>query len=184
MTTSDWVMVFAILLAPLIAVQVTQYLDRKRQSREAKIKIFSTLMATRAATVSPGHVEALNMIDVVFHKGSAKDRAVVSSWHEYLDHLGDKTYPRETWGTRRIELFVDLLYVMAGSVGYSFDKTHIKNTIYYPEAHGQLEDDQFLLRKGVLGLLKGELALPVALVERSAYESQGQANDQPTQPKA
>ena len=66
MTISDWLMIIAVLLAPLIAVQVQKWLEHHRENRERKLRVFKTLMATRAATVSPDHVQALNMIDLEF----------------------------------------------------------------------------------------------------------------------
>ena len=61
----DWLVVIATLLSPLIAVQVTKWLDRRNQVRDEQIRIFKTLMATRASTLDPRHVESLNVIDVV-----------------------------------------------------------------------------------------------------------------------
>jgi len=40
--------------------------DRAGAGREAQQSTFDVLMATRAARVSPGHVEALNAIDIHF----------------------------------------------------------------------------------------------------------------------
>lgn len=90
----DWLIIVATLLGPLFAVQVSQYLDRRRQTREERLGIFKTLMATRAARLDPRHVEALNQIDVVFHDDSRNDKAVRNAWKQYLDHLADKVYPR------------------------------------------------------------------------------------------
>lgn len=164
MSSSDWIMILAILLAPVIAVQASQYLERRRQIKEGKLRVFKILMATRASTLAPAHVEALNMIDVEFYGDNKKDKAVVQAWKAYLDHLADQNYPKETWGVKRTDLLVDLLYAMADCLGYDFDKTHIKNSAYTPKGYGEVEDDQFLLRKGLLGLLKGKISLPVYLV--------------------
>ncbi|MDE2314976.1 MAG: hypothetical protein KGK06_01085, partial [Xanthomonadaceae bacterium] len=61
-----WLTIAAVLLSPLIAVQVTRYLDNKKEVRERQLWIFKTLMATRASSMSPHHVEALNRIDLEF----------------------------------------------------------------------------------------------------------------------
>ena len=63
----DWLVVIATLLSPVIAVQVTEYLNRRRQSRDEQLRIFRTLMATRASTLEVSHVQALNSIDVIFN---------------------------------------------------------------------------------------------------------------------
>ncbi|MGH8670508.1 MAG: DUF6680 family protein [Burkholderiales bacterium] len=48
MTVSDWIMIGAILLGPIIAVRLTRFLDDRKEVRERKIRIFKTLMATMA----------------------------------------------------------------------------------------------------------------------------------------
>ena len=165
MQISDWLIILAVLLAPVIAVQVTQYIERKRHKREEKLRVFKTLMATRATNLAPAHVEALNMIDVSFYEPGKKNEDVTSAWKIYLDHLNNKEYPKETWAPKRKELFVELLHTMAAALDYDFDKSHISNTSYYPTGHGDIEDDQFLLRKGLVALLKGEISLPMHLTK-------------------
>ena len=64
MILTDVLMVSATALSPLIAVQVTRYLDDCNEERGRKLSVFKTLMATRAYTLSPAHVEALNRIDL------------------------------------------------------------------------------------------------------------------------
>jgi hypothetical protein len=100
----DWLVICATLLSPVIAVQVTEFLNRRRQSREEQLRIFRTLMATRASTLDVAHVQALNTIDVVFSGRSIKQEAVRRQWKQYLDHLNDTNYPREHWETKRKEL--------------------------------------------------------------------------------
>jgi hypothetical protein len=65
-------------------------------------------MATRAANLDPRHVEALNMIDVVFHSNAKIQLEIRRLWKQYLDHLSDKAYPKDSWGPRRLELLVEL----------------------------------------------------------------------------
>ena len=48
MTLTDILMVLATAISPLIAVQVTRYLDDRNEVRGRKLKVFKTLMATRA----------------------------------------------------------------------------------------------------------------------------------------
>ncbi|MCH8041014.1 MAG: hypothetical protein IH977_11825 [Nitrospinae bacterium] len=74
MTLANWLIIAAILLGPLIAVQVTRYLDNKKEVRERKLSVFKTLMATRAYVVSWDHVVALNRIDLEFDKTKKKKK--------------------------------------------------------------------------------------------------------------
>jgi len=161
MEVKDWLILLATLAAPLFAVQVTQFLDRKRQQRDEQLRVFKTLMATRAANLDPRHVEALNMIDVVFHSNAKVQIEIRRLWKQYLDHLSDKTYPKDSWGSRRVELLVELLHAIAVFLGFDFDKTHIKNQCYYPEGYGNLEDEQGVIRRSLADILSGKRPLPI-----------------------
>lgn len=165
----DWLTLLAVLLSPLLAVQVTAFIERRRQSRERRLNIFRTLMGTRATGLSPDHVQALNMIDIEFYwKGKwkiysdHKAEEVLRAWRIYLDHLSDKkSFTEESWAEKRIDLFIELLHKMAVSLGYDFDKVHIKRTSYFPQSYGDMEDDQHIIRKGLVALMKGEISLPL-----------------------
>lgn len=161
MTVADWLMITAVLLGPIIAVRVTRYLDNRKEIRERKLWIFKTLMATRASTLSPHHVDALNRIDLEFSPKVKKDRPVLEAWKAYLDLLGDKAIPLDQWGTRRVDLLVELLHKMASILDYEFDKTTIKNSSYYPRGYGELDNDQASIRRGVKELIDGQRAIPM-----------------------
>ena len=163
MTLNDWLTIGAIIVGPLIAISMTRYLDDRREKHGRKLQVFRILMATRAANLTPDHINALNSIDLEFSTRNEKDKKVRSSWLLYLDHLGNHNYPREQWGAKRIELLVDLLFDMANSCGYSFDKTHIKNGVYSPTAIGELEDDQITIRRGLREILTGRRQFPVRI---------------------
>jgi hypothetical protein len=161
MQIQDWLMILAVLAGPIIAVQLTRFVDSKKEQRDRKLQIFKTLMATRAYAVSPQHVEALNRIDLEFSNKHKKERNVVYAWKEYLDLLGDQDMPKDQWGTKRVERLVDLLHSMAQVLNYEFDKTHIKNSAYAPVAHGDIENQQTTVRMGVIDILEGKRALPM-----------------------
>lgn len=171
MTIADWLMIASVLIGPLIAVQLTRHLDNKREIRGRKLQIFKTLMATRAYNISWDHVEALNRIDLEFDKDDAKEKAVLNSWKEYLDLLGNTAMPIDQWGIRRVDLLVELLHKMAIVLDYDFDKTHIKNSSYSPRAHGEIEDQQSKIRKLTIELLEGERAIPVHLGQQPTNEN-------------
>ena len=59
----------------------------------------------------------------------------------------------------RDRCFVDLLWEIGKCLGFSFNKIAIKRDAYSPIAHGELEDDQRLIRKGIVELLTGKRAL-------------------------
>ena len=156
MTIADWLMISAVLLGQIIAVQLTRYLDDKKEQRDRKLQVFKTLMATRAYNVSWDHVVALNRIDLEFDKDNKKEKAVIEACKAYLDLLGDKSMLPEQWTVKRVDLLVDLLHKMAQVLDYDFDKTHIKNSSYSPMVHGNIEEEQNALRAGLLEVLEGK----------------------------
>lgn len=68
--------ILAILLAPIIALQISSWLNKKCELEKRKLDVFRSLMATRAAGLSPIHVEALNKIDIEFSQDDKKTKAV------------------------------------------------------------------------------------------------------------
>ncbi len=163
MTIADWLMISAVLIGPIVAVRLTRYLDNKKEIRERKLNIFKVLMATRSYTVSWDHVMTLNKIDLEFDKTNKKEKAVIEAWKEYLDLLGNKEISPDQWVTKRVDLLVELLHKMAQVLDYDFDKTHIKNSSYSPMVHGEIEEQQKALRKGLIEILEGKKVLPMQI---------------------
>lgn len=161
MTLTDILMILATGLSPVIAVQVTRFLDDRNEERGRKLRVFKTLMATRAYNVSPSHVEALNSIDLEFSATKVLEKAVLDVWQQYLDHLGNLQMEPSAWNIRRVDLLVELLYSMGKCVGYDFNKTQIKNGTYSPTVHGRIEDEQSRIRFMTLELLEGKRPLPM-----------------------
>lgn len=167
MKWSDFLMVLAILLAPLVAIQVSRFLDKQKEIRQRKLQIFQTLMATRATRLSPIHIQALNMIDLEFYGNDKNSKEVVEAWKVYLDHLNNKKLLEssvDSWSSKGDDLFIDLLQKMAKCLDYDLEKTSIKTTSYFPAGHGQIEDEQTIIRRGLTALFLGKYALPVILV--------------------
>ncbi len=157
-------MIIAILAGPIIAVQLTRFLDADKERKLRKISIFRNLMATRAANVSHLHVESLNAIDLEFT--SPNEKKIREAWKAYLAHLNENpvNMTPERWNEKRLDLFVDLLFEMGNSLNYNFGKTHLKSAVYSPVAHGNLENDQIEIRQGLKALLKGDLVLPLKVI--------------------
>lgn len=170
MTINDYLMIGAVILAPVIAVQVQKWLESWREKRERKINIFKTLMATRATRLDPSHVTALNMIDLEF-----EEQSVLEKWREYIDSLvdapqipsADATQEKKNnyqndlknWLDKNDNKFIELLYEMSRALKYKFDKVHLKKAIYHPTGFSDLELEQQLLRRMVLAFLDGQHAV-------------------------
>lgn len=170
----DWAIVVSTMLGPILAVQAQKAVEGFRETRSRKIRLFEALMATRGSRVSPEHVRALNMIDLVFygertfgmHRRSSKEQRILDAWKEYLDHLNNKLPGDQIqlWVAQGAELFTNLLYAMAQDIGYKFDRVQLKRDSYTPIAHGELETEQSELRKAALSLFTGQHALKMNVV--------------------
>lgn len=163
---TDLAIIFAAVAGPILAVQAQKWLERRGASEARQSVIFRTLMATRASNLSLAHVEALNAVPIEFYRR----KAVVDAWKEYLDHMGNNT-AAFNWNDTRITLLVDMLHAMATGLGYSFNKVEIKNEVYSPRKHGDIETDQDIIRRGLARLLSGEVALPMDIKSVPINES-------------
>lgn len=176
MTTSDWLSILAILLSPLIALEVQRYIDIFRERRVRKMRIFETLMTTRRDDVSQYHVQALNMIDIDFYGirllgknwRTKKEKNVLTAWKTYLDHLNTpgelSGAVLDNWVSKKDDLLADLLYEISIAVGYDFDKVYLKRSIYLPRAHGNQFLDNEIIRHNLAQILDGKKPLPMRLV--------------------
>lgn len=189
MDVSNYLMILAVLLSPLIAIRVQKYIEKWQESRVRKLNIFKTLMATRGTPISPQRVGALNMIDLEFDKNDDNEMVVLEAWKIYLDHVNvappdyaDKRYQTkmDVWSAKTSDYEIDLLLAMAQSLGYTFDKVQLKKGFYAPQGHADLELEQLQIRKGLVELLTGRSNLPVKL----SPDKPGSTSEQPTQPES
>ena len=178
--------VLAILLAPLIALRVSQWLEDKKDAKKRKLDVFRTLMSTRAEGLSRIHVEALNRIELEFYGKDKKSKAVVDAWGIYHDHLHDRAFETkplegealDRWVSKKHDLLTELLYEMAICLGYRFDKVQIKRGHYYPIGHSELEIEQRMMRRALLDLLVGKTALPMDVIAFPSTASQEELKEQ------
>lgn len=168
MSLSDVLMILATAISPLIAVQVTRYLDDRNDARGRKLNVFRTLMATRAYRLSPIHVEALNTIELVFSSGVPKEKRVLDFWQQYLDHLISSDLEKHAWTKKQEDLLSELLQEMGKVLGYDFNKTQIRKATYAPGEHGQTESDNTRIRELTTDLLQGQRSVSVCLVRGAA----------------
>ena len=148
----------AIIIGPIVALWLQRISERRRDRRNRKLIIFKELMATRATRLNPRHVDALNAIEVEFSDRSSK--SVLEAWRLYLDHLGnDDMEDIRRWTDKGNDLLTDLLYEMSRVLQYDFSKVTLKKNVYSPKAHGDLESDQYLLRKYIVEMMAGKRAV-------------------------
>ena len=134
MTSTDFLMILAILTGPILAVLISIWVGNKIAEKKAKrdqqFLILATLVAMQWKPVSEEHVKALNAVDLFFHDV----KPVREKWKEYFESLGRRDLSDqealETWKNKRIEL----VHAMASHLGYKDTLEQLDfDRVYSPE---------------------------------------------------
>lgn len=186
----DWLVVASTVAGPILAVQAQKAVESIRERKKRKTNVFESLMATRAARLSAQHVQALNMIDLVFYgarvlgilRRTTSEQTILDAWKEYHDHLNTQIQEDDLkqWIAKGEELLINLLYNMANDVGYKFDRVQLKRGSYSPIAHENLELEQSQIRKHMLNFLAGNTPVKMEIVDfptdEEAFNAQVETN--------
>lgn len=113
MTINDYLTLAALIIIPIVAVVIAQWLQNRSEKRKDKMQIFKTLMTSRIYGWTPDSVNALNIIDIVY----SDDNKVRAAWKD----LNDKyrvTNPDQQHLKKIENAQYKLLEAMAISLGY------------------------------------------------------------------
>jgi len=165
-TWFEWLTVLAIVTGPVLALFAQRVLDRIRERRKQRVDLFSLLIATRGAFLSPVHVQALNTIVIVFNRPG--DAPIRQAWRAVLEHAVTDEFAADGtatpgWRERYFDLKVDLFQAMAAVVGYEFSGDDLKRQVYTPIGHGVAEAEGMLIRQALAKALAGD-ALKIKIV--------------------
>ena len=113
METRDVLNLVAIIVIPILAVLIAQWLQTRSEKRKDKMLIFKTLMTARIYGWTVDSVHALNVIDIVF----ANDKKVRAAWKDLNDkyHVSN---PDETQLKKIEQAQYKLLEAISNSLGY------------------------------------------------------------------
>jgi hypothetical protein len=173
--------VVAIIVAPIVALNVQRKADQAREWKNRKLWICKTLMSNRSTRLNPAFVQALNMIDIEFT--AAPEKGIQDAWKKMLDHYND--WGRKTAEQRKVDddwdletasnLLAELLVKMGKQLGYDFDKAYVKKALLFGRV-SNIEQEQHALREGLSNLLSGQGAkLPVAVFTQDFQPNQNPA---------
>ena len=84
------------------------------------------------------------------------------------------TADQRRWNDETNKLFIALLYKISLALDYAFDEVLLNKGFYAPRGHDDLENDQWLARKGLLAVLLGSRSIPVELRSPSDTEASDQ----------
>lgn len=79
----DWIEIAALIIIPIAAVLIGQWLQNRAEKRKDKMQIFKALMTARCYGWTIESVNAYNVLDIVF----AKDKKVRAAWKDLLEKL-------------------------------------------------------------------------------------------------
>ncbi len=113
MSTTEILNLIAIIVIPIAAVLIGQYLQSQAEKRKDKMQIFKILMTSRIYGWTPDSVHALNIIDIVF----ADDKEVRAAWKDLNDkyHVSN---PDQQHFKKIEQAQYKLLEAIANSLGY------------------------------------------------------------------
>ncbi|MGH7945546.1 MAG: DUF6680 family protein [Opitutaceae bacterium] len=161
MSAHDWLTIAAVLVGPTIGVLMTFLMQHIVSQRDRRLAIFRALMATRRNRLSQQHVEALNLVEVEFHK--KKD--VIDKWNDYFEHLGTKEpeneKERDQFYKARDKKLALLVQSIGLVLGRRIEQFDIWEGGYVPRGWEADYSEQQLLRHYLLSMLRGQSGLPV-----------------------
>ncbi|MCZ4262989.1 hypothetical protein O4G76_19355 [Limimaricola sp. G21655-S1] len=151
----------AILLSPIVALEVERRRDANRAKLERKVTVYRDLLRTRGIRLDAVHVSALNLVDLEFYD----DVEIRRTLKDYIRHLSSPmpaVEDQDRYFEQREDLFLELLQIMGQSLGYNFDKQDLRRLSYIPLGW---ENDQKTQRQNsqlLNEVLSGMRAFPVA----------------------
>lgn len=167
MSTNDILTLIAMLMGPIIGALFVVLLEEYRNQKARKMEIFVTLMRTRGMGLSFEHVNALNLIEVEFHKNAD----VIDAWKKYLDELSkpplignDPVAQNNRYQDRRKSLSV-LLHRISKVLKFKIDQFDIFENNYTPQGWHDEDQQQKYLRALLINLLSGRNSMPVYIKE-------------------
>lgn len=164
-----WAIVGATIIGPVAAIVVSLLMtwrhDATREMRERRLRVFRTLLATRATAAHYEHVSALNLVEIDFY-GIAP---VIEAWRAYMKHLsslpGDRPLTPEeekVFGDRRTDLLATLLRRIAEYMGYNaMGEIDLKRGGYAPSLWSIQVAREAEMQLAVARMMRGEVALRV-----------------------
>lgn len=177
MNISDWMLITATVVGPILAVQAQKWVERATKSRRQRRWIFDTIMSNRATRLADENIKALNAIDLEYRPRaipSRKDSAVVSAWRTLFGELtqglrnagpNPDTATLNAWNERCAEYYVRLEAAMSAALGFRFTDEELRRGIYYPQGHMERETAQLAILQNLRRLLSGETAINMNVKE-------------------
>lgn len=147
----DIINIIAIIVIPIFAVLIGQWLQNRSEKRKDKVRLFSHLMSYRAiGYVDQQSVNILNLIPIVFND----DKNVIEKYNIYLKSLNIKT---EDFPQKQKEIEnnkTKMLEEMAKNLGYKNINWEIIQNPYLPQGLINEINSMNLFKQGQLEVVE------------------------------
>jgi len=141
----DYGELISVALIPIVVLLLGNHFQNRKMKREAKEKLFLTLMAGRKAVATREYSDALNQIDIIFQN----DKSVRAAWQQFFYSLDSKSQHFDSQNSFRL----DMLSEMANVLGYKNLKQTEIDRFYIPQVLGDQKRGQELLLSETLRVL-------------------------------
>lgn len=147
----------AITLGPVTAVVITLCYQRRKEKRDAQMRLFITLMAYRKSyPISYEWAQSLNLIDTVF----STVPKVVERWRQFYSFL-QRQNPSQTELADQHHKYLELMSEMAKYLDFpNLQQTDI-DRFYIPIAHGDQAALNYKIQTEWLRVLENTASLVV-----------------------
>lgn len=171
LTTNELLTIIAIVIGPVLAVQV-EALRRERQAqRERRLSILRALMCNVGSGLNEGFVTSLNLIGLEF----VDQQDVIQTWRTYIAHLGtprgNEAAHTALWDQRQRDMLFDLIYQLSKSLGFKYGRDDLQRGSYTPSGWGQRAVEEYVNRTEFMKIMVGEKAFPITVVAPPAQQA-------------
>lgn len=161
-----------LIVGTIIVYWLTNTLCATFERRKQRLRVFETLVASRGDPLSDNHIQAINVIPVVFNGTDKDDSQIRDALDKYLKHLDrdqDDPSPAEVFNRAKQteELLDNLIFIMSQVLDYKYDKAYL-NMRYYPR-FSQCRTNLISLANQALNRLlkeKGQPPFPAIPIEQ------------------
>ncbi len=139
--------IFAILAGPTVGVLIAIWTNMIKEKNLQRMNLFLRLLTSRKSYPFPNDfVDALNLIDVVYHKHNK----VINAWKNLYKSFHVKPYEP----TEMQKKLLDLLDEMAKSLGYKNIKQTDYDSFYVPKSDTEQKALRILINTELLRVLQ------------------------------
>ena len=151
MKAMDYINLAAIIIIPIVAVVIGQFLQNRSEKRKDKMRVFTHLMSYRAlGYVDINSVNILNSVPIIFYN----DEEVIRSYSAYTKSLNIKPEDAQQKQKEIEDNKTKMLIAMSKALGYKkIDWETIQNP-YIPKGLLQAMSEQQSIMQGQIALAR------------------------------